>query len=202
MLGDVFEMYGVQKKTLFAAPNAQNLKGASIYVVVDPDTNKETEKPNYINAAHANTIAAWVKGGGVLIIMGNDAGNTDLNGLNILGKKFGITFNNDNYNLVEGSKFEQGNVLIPRNHSIFKTAQKLYVKELATINTNKPASTILTKEGKNIIAVAKYGKGAVFAIGDPWLYNEYIDGRKLPADFDNYKATHDLVKWAIKQSKK
>ena len=44
-----------------------------------------------------------------------------------------------------------------------------------------------------IMAVAKYGKGAVFVLGDPWLYNEYTDGRKLPAEFENYQAACDLV---------
>lgn len=51
------------------------------------------------------------------------------------------------------------------------------------------------------MAVAKYGKGTVFALGDPWIYNEYLDGRKLPKDFDNYKAAEDWVKWLIKQAK-
>ncbi|RYZ45514.1 MAG: hypothetical protein EOO14_25635, partial [Chitinophagaceae bacterium] len=62
--------------------------------------------------------------------------------------------------------------------------------------------TIVTKEGKNIMAVAKYGKGTVFVLGDPWLYNEYTDGRKLPADFHNYEAASDLVAWIAKQIKK
>ena len=52
------------------------------------------------------------------------------------------------------------------------------------------------------MAVAKMGKGTVFAVGDPWLYNEYLDGRKLPASFENYKAAGDLVKWLLKQSTK
>jgi unsaturated rhamnogalacturonyl hydrolase len=37
----------------------------------------------------------------------------------------------------------------------------------------------------------------VFAVGDPWFYNEYIDGRKIPPYFENYKAAEDLVKWII-----
>jgi unsaturated rhamnogalacturonyl hydrolase len=41
----------------------------------------------------------------------------------------------------------------------------------------------------------------VFAVGDPWLYNEYLDGRKLPAEYPNYKAATDLVKWLLAQSK-
>jgi unsaturated rhamnogalacturonyl hydrolase len=44
------------------------------------------------------------------------------------------------------------------------------------------------------MAVSKFGRGTVFAVGDPWLYNEYVDGRKLPAAFDNYKAAQDLSK--------
>ena len=52
------------------------------------------------------------------------------------------------------------------------------------------------------MAVARYGKGTVFVLGDPWLYNEYVDGRKLTPDFDNYKAADDLVKWLLSQAKK
>jgi len=47
------------------------------------------------------------------------------------------------------------------------------------------------------MAVARVGKGAVFAVGDPWFYNEYTDGRKLPADFDNYNAARDLAQWLL-----
>jgi unsaturated rhamnogalacturonyl hydrolase len=49
------------------------------------------------------------------------------------------------------------------------------------------------------MAMAKYGKGTVFATVDPWIYNEYTDGRKLPASYDNYAAGKELVRWALKQ---
>jgi unsaturated rhamnogalacturonyl hydrolase len=49
------------------------------------------------------------------------------------------------------------------------------------------------------MAVAKLGRGTVFAVGDPWFYNEYLDGRKLPPTFDNYKAARDLSSWLIQQ---
>ncbi|MBK9570609.1 MAG: hypothetical protein IPO53_12320, partial [Chitinophagaceae bacterium] len=52
----------------------------------------------------------------------------------------------------------------------------------------------------NVMAMARYGKGTVFALGDPWIYNEYLDGRKLPASFENYKAAEEWVKWLIKQA--
>jgi unsaturated rhamnogalacturonyl hydrolase len=50
------------------------------------------------------------------------------------------------------------------------------------------------------MAVANYGKGTVFVIGDPWLYNEYVDGRKLPAEYENFKAAQDLSRWLIAQT--
>jgi unsaturated rhamnogalacturonyl hydrolase len=42
------------------------------------------------------------------------------------------------------------------------------------------------------------GKGKVIAVGDPWLYNEYLDGRKLPALYQNYAGAEDLAKWLLK----
>ena len=50
--------------------------------------------------------------------------------------------------------------------------------------------------------IAWKARGTVFAVGDPWLYNEYVDGRRLPAEFENFKAANDLVKWALSQRSK
>jgi unsaturated rhamnogalacturonyl hydrolase len=201
-LGDIFHSYGVQTKSLETAPTTKSLKDANIYIIVDPDTEKETTAPNYMNESYANTIRDWVKAGGVLILMANDKGNADLEHTNILASKFGVKFNEDNYNLVQGDKFEQGAVMVPANNSVFKTAKKVYLKEVATLQVASPATPVLIKEGKNIVATAKYGKGSVFIVGDPWIYDEYADGRKLPSDFENFKAAQDIVKWAIGQSKK
>jgi unsaturated rhamnogalacturonyl hydrolase len=202
MLGDLFNRYGVQTKYLETSPTAHALKGSSIYILVDPDTEKETARPNYMNESAAKEIAAWVKAGGVLLLMENDGGNAEIKNFNVLASKFGILFNEDNFNLVVNNQYEQGVVTASGKDPVFKTGRKFYIKELATLDVNKRAQTITTKEGKNIIAVARYGKGTVFAIGDPWLYNEYVDGRKLPAEFDNYKAAEDLVRWALEQTTK
>ncbi|MGI8581592.1 MAG: hypothetical protein ACR2KX_05335 [Chitinophagaceae bacterium] len=48
ILGNIFNRYGVQAKSLETGPTVQNLKGADIYLIVDPDTEKETKSPNYI----------------------------------------------------------------------------------------------------------------------------------------------------------
>jgi len=199
LLGKVFNDAGVKTSTLKSAPTAANLKGSNIYIIVDPDTEKETANPNFMNAEHAKQVSEWVKAGGVLVLLLNDVGNCELTKFNVLPESFGIKFNEDSRNRVQGANFEQGAIKIPAGHSIFKTAKKVYIKEISTIIAKAHAVSALSDGGDVVIATAKYGKGTVFAVGDPWFYNEYIDGRKLPAEFENYKATNDLVNWLIKQ---
>ncbi|NII84169.1 MULTISPECIES: glycoside hydrolase family 88 protein [unclassified Pedobacter] len=200
LFGKVFNDAGVKTATLKTAPTTSNLKGSNIYIIVDPDTEKETANPNFMNAIHAKQVSDWVKAGGVLVLLLNDAGNCEISKFNVLPETFGIHFNEDSRNKVQGSNFEQGAVKIPAGNSIFKTAKKVYIKEISTIVAKKTAVSALTDNGDVLIATAKYGKGTVFSVGDPWFYNEYIDGRKLPADFENFKATNDLVNWLIKQA--
>jgi len=200
MFGDIFSIYGVQKNTLASAPTKESLSNASIYIIVDPDTDKETAHPNYVEQKHVDAIAGWVRGGGVLLLLENDSANAEFQHFNLLAEKFGIHFNGDSKNRVQGSNFEQGAIFITSNHPIFKTTKKVYIKELSTINFKSPATIVLKNATDNVIAVCKYGKGTVLAIGDPWFYNEYLDGRKLPAEYENYTAASDLVKWLIKQA--
>lgn len=200
MLGDIFRMHGVKTASLDGAPTAKSLAGAHIYIIVDPDTDKESTKPNLVQPGHMEAIADWVKKGGVLVLMANDSGNAELTNFNSLASKFGIRFNEDNFNMVKNNNFTEGEVSVPQGHVLFPSAKKLFIKELATLNVKFPAVAVLTKNGKNIFAVSAYGKGSVIAVGDPWIYNEYIDGRKLPPEYDNYNAATDLVKWLVAQS--
>ncbi|HEX8721544.1 MAG TPA: DUF4350 domain-containing protein [Pyrinomonadaceae bacterium] len=195
--GHVFRNLGARTETLSAAPTAQNLRGAAVYIVVDPDTKEETESPHFVEPAHVNAVADWVKSGGVLVLMGNDAGNAEFDRFNELARAFGVRFNKDSRNRVQGSNFVEGKVEVPAGHAIFKTARELYLKEISTLTLSKPAGAVLTHDGYNVMAVAKYGRGRVFAVGDPWLYNEYVDGRKLPPEFDNYEAAKDLAAWLL-----
>jgi TonB-dependent SusC/RagA subfamily outer membrane receptor len=87
------------------------------------------------------------------------------------------------------------------DNPIFKNVKKVYIKEYSSLSLNSPAVPVLRQGNLNVAAVAKMGKGTVFAVGDPWFYNEYTDGRKIPPDFQNYPAAEDLVKWAIRQTK-
>jgi unsaturated rhamnogalacturonyl hydrolase len=200
--GRVFRSFGVTTKSLAEAPTAANLKGTDIYIIVDPDTPQETEHPNYIEAAHIKAITDWVRAGGVLVFMGNDIGNMEFDHFNQLAKQFGIQFNKDSRNKVPGNEFEKGLVVVPDGHPIFTTAKRLYLKEISTIALTPPAKSVFDDQGDVLMAAAKLGRGTVFAVGDPWFYNEYLDGRKLPSTFDNYKAARDLTQWLLRQSTK
>lgn len=202
MLGNIITSYGIKKNTLTAAPTKDNLKNTDIYIIVDPDTEKETAHPNFVEQKDIEAIVDWVKKGGVLVLMGNDAGNAEFKHFNQLAAKFGIQFLEDSKNRVEGNNFNQGAIEIPSHHSILPNTKKIYIKELSPLEVKAPAACYLKNGNDNIIAVSKFGKGTVFAIGDPWLYNEYVDGRKLPAEFENFTAANDLVRWLIKQSKR
>jgi unsaturated rhamnogalacturonyl hydrolase len=199
LFGHVFNKYGVQTKTLTTAPTIQNLKDANIYIIVDPDTEKESKTPNYIQPKDIEVIQAWVKAGGVLVLMANDSGNVEFQHFNQLAEKFGIHFNENMRHDVINNQFEQGALPIPANHPVFKNVKKVHIKQLCTINIHEPAYSVYTENGEVLMAVSKIGKGSVFSVGDPWFYNEYLDGRKIPAEYENYKAAEELVQWLIKQ---
>jgi unsaturated rhamnogalacturonyl hydrolase len=172
--------------------------------MVDPDTEKETTKPNFIEAEHIKTIAEFVKNGGVLVIMANDSGNVEFTHLNKLTETFGIHLNGDSKSKVYNDKYEMAAFFIPAKDSIFTTAKKVYLKEVSSLQLYNNAIPILKHQTENYVvgAKAKFGKGTVVVIGDPWFYNEYINGRLgYTNGWDNDKAANDFVAWLWKLSK-
>jgi unsaturated rhamnogalacturonyl hydrolase len=201
MFGNIFNKYGVKTNSLKTAPTLENLKSSSIYIIVDPDNERESEHPNYINENDINSIYEWVKDGGVLLLFGNDSANVEFSHFNKLAARFGIQFNFDCINKETGRNFDMAKIDVDPNNHIFKNITKVYIKEYSSLSLKRPAYPVLKQGNTNVVAVAKIGKGTVFAVGDPWFYNEYTDGRKLPPDFQNYQAAEQLVKWAIAQTK-
>ena len=88
------------------------------------------------------------------------------------------------------------------DNPVFKGVKKIYLKEISTLKISAPAEAVLTDKGDVIMASSKVGAGFVFAVGDPWLYNEYIDNRKLPAGFENEKSAANLFTWLLNKAKK
>jgi hypothetical protein len=197
MLGGIITRSGTLIDTLCRAPSRGALERASIYLIVDPDTPLETRAPNYIKPADITVIAEWVRDGGVLVLMGNDRGNAEFLHLNALSAVFGITFNEDSRNRVAGRDFAAGTFDRFPVHPLFAGVRRIFIKELSTLRVREGAAPLLSEGGDVIMAFSKYGKGAVFAVGDPWFYNEYMDERRLPSGYDNPKAAGNLFRWLL-----
>lgn len=197
MLAHVFHKYGATTTLLDEAPTAANLKNASVYFLIDPDWPKENKNPNYIEPAHIEALYNYVKNGGMLVMMANDSNNVEFKHYNELAERFGIHWNENMRHDVIGDQYEQGALPITAHHPIFKSVQKVYIKQLCTITIHPPALSVYNEKGEVLMAVAKVGKGTVFAVGDPWFYNEYTDGRKIPQEYQNYKAAGVFVKWLL-----
>jgi unsaturated rhamnogalacturonyl hydrolase len=203
-LGAVFTKNGFTLDSLTTAPTVANLRGTAVYVIVDPDTERETPKPNFIQPQDIKAIAQWVTKGGILVIMANDTLNVEFKHLNQLTETFGIHLNGDSKSKVYNDKYEMAAFMIPANDVIFKTAKKVYLKEVSSLQLSKTAKPILVHQTEQytVGAAAKVGKGTVIVIGDPWFYNEYLNGRLgTTSGWDNDKAADDFTKWLYLQVK-
>jgi hypothetical protein len=200
-LGEVFKSKGAQLTTIAEAPTKKGLKGKDIYIIVDPDTTRENPQPNYIMAKDIKAISAWVKKGGVLLLMANDGPNCEFTHFNQLAEAFGFHFVPVTLNPVTGKEWEMGAEMNFPDHALFKGVKKIYMKEVAPIVLSKSAQPVL-KDGEFVfIAETAYGKGHVLAIGDPWVYNEYIGHSRLPVSFENGKAAVNLCEYLILKSR-
>ncbi len=197
-LGEQFIDKGAILNTLITAPTVAGLKNSKVYIIIDADHVKDNLHPNYMNEREASLIAGWVKQGGTLLVMTNDSANTDLEHTNILLQKFGISATNNSVNMVKGNAFEMGNVFAVKDNGVFSTQLKFHLKEVSALSVKAPATVVATNGTVPVIAKANYGQGKVMVVGDPWLYNEYIDGRKLPKQYQNFEAAQELVNWLIK----
>jgi unsaturated rhamnogalacturonyl hydrolase len=200
-LGALITNAGAICDTLCQRPTAENLRRASVYVIVDPDTPKETESPNYIDSPAIETIVQWVRSGGVLVLLNNDKGNSEFEHMNQLSERFGIHFNEDSRNPVAGTAYEAGTFHKFPRHPIFVNVRKVFVKELCTLQLKKPAKTVFSDSGHVIIATSRLGKGLVFAVGDPWFYNEYMSDHRLSGDYDNPRIADNLFRWLLEAAK-
>jgi unsaturated rhamnogalacturonyl hydrolase len=200
--GRAFQRYGVKLATLKTAPTLEDLRKAQIFVMASPDIPAKNPNPHYMDKASGDAIEAWVKAGGVLIVMQNDKTNSEFDHFNTLTERFGLYFNAVLRNTVDNNNWPQGTIMVPKGTGVFEYPHQAYLKEISTITLSAPAKSILTDKGDVLMAVSKVGKGTVFAVVDPWIYNEYVDRRnKLPLEFDGYDAAVDLAGWAVRQAK-
>ena len=169
--GKLLRGLGAELRTVHEPVTAATLAGIDIFIIVDPDTPAETDQPEYIQPAEIDALERWVRSGGRLVLLGNDKGNAEFEHFNQLAKRFGIEFIETTYPKVAG----KGILTITGPHPIFEKGLALYLVEIAPLKLSSDVEVILADKGTPIIALAHAGQGKVFALGDPWIYNEYID---------------------------
>jgi unsaturated rhamnogalacturonyl hydrolase len=195
----IFHTYGVATDTLYSAPNVEKLKGSQLYIIVSPDTPARNPNPHYVQENDAEQVAQWVREGGVLILMENDPANSDIEHLDLLADRFGIHFDPLLRHHVIGDQIALGTIAVNGDGPVFFHPHVFFMKDTCAISVKSPAVAVVQDGADTVMASAKYGKGTVFAIVDPWLYNEYVDGHSLPPRYDNLAGGEELVRWLLQQ---
>ncbi|MEW5799909.1 MAG: glycoside hydrolase family 88 protein [Bacteroidota bacterium] len=201
MFGTILKNEGAKLYRMQSAPTHEMLSLYDIYIIVDPDTPKETAKPNYIQEDAANVIEQWVRRGGILVLMGNDKGNAEFEHFNKLAVRFGIRFNEDMHQDVVNNRYDSGRVTIFPEHPMFNGVHSVFIKQFSSLSVAPPANEVLKTRGAVVIAQATIGRGMVVAIGDPWFYNEYMDNRRVPPGYENATAAKSFARWLCAQAK-
>lgn len=179
-LAQMLRGFGAATKTIEEPLTAKSLAGIDQLIIVDPDTPKEAARPNEIQDSEIEAIANWVNAGGALILLNNDPGNAEFPRMNALARRFGIEFLERKHADASGnSKL----TLATSNDKWFTPGLKFYAVDVAPLQvTTRDSETLLADHDAIIMTAVRQGKGIVVALGDPWLYNEYLytqDNRRI-----------------------
>jgi hypothetical protein len=179
-LGHMLKGLGAETRTVKEALTERALQGIDSLIVVDPDTPKEAASPNLITDAEIEAVVAWVRHGGTLLLLGNDPGNAEFPRMNALARRFGVEFEERKHADAAGN----AKLTLPTAQgSWFTPGLKFYGVDLAPLRvTAKGAETLLAERDTPMMTAVREGKGRVIALGDPWLYNEYLytqDNRRI-----------------------
>jgi unsaturated rhamnogalacturonyl hydrolase len=202
LFGQIFASHGATLDTLYQAPTLKRLSGAQFYIIVSPDIPAKNPQPHYVQPQDADQVAEWVKRGGVLLLMENDPANADISHFNLIADRFGIHFDRVLKHHIIGDQFAPGYIPVDGGGPVFQHPHTLYMKDTCAMSLKAPATALLEDKAGIVMATAKYGKGTVVAVVDPWLYNEYTDPRKLLPRQDNYAAGEEFVSWLLKEAQR
>jgi unsaturated rhamnogalacturonyl hydrolase len=188
-LGKVIQSLGGELRTVHERLTTAVLSGIQVFIIPDPDTPLESDNPKYLEPAEVDALEKWVQAGGRLVLLGNDKGNAEFEHFNQLAKRFGIEFLEETYPKVKGK-----GILVARGTgSIFDQGLTVYLVEIAPLKVTPDVTILLEDHGTPVMALAHSGKGSVFALGDPWVYNEYIGHN------DNRKVAENLFRMLLRR---
>jgi hypothetical protein len=178
---------GADTISIRTAMDSTVLAPVKVLIIADPDDSSEATNPNFMTAAEADVLDKWVQRGGSLMLLGNNKGNCDFTHFNLCAAKFGITFNQD----TQSGSSDLGP--LPQ-HPLFTGCDTLHIVGICTQTLAAPAQAIFTVGGNVLISTVLKGNGKVFAMGDPWIYNEYINSK------DNKACGTNVMKWLLGQT--
>lgn len=187
-LGKLIEGLGAQLRTASEPLTPQVLGPAQCLIIVDPDTPAEAKEPKFVTASEIAAVRDWVRQGGRLVLFGNDPGNAEFEHFNRLAFEFGIRFRESKHADAKG--LSKLTIQVPPYNNVLFGGGAFYAVDVAPLELTAPGAQILIADGDAVImALVRHGKGEVLALGDPWLYNEYIgtrDNRRLAASLFRY----------------
>lgn len=204
--GEMFRQYGMRTEMLEHAPRAADLKGVGVYVMAAPDNLALNPNAHFMDQESADAIVDWVNAGGVLVLMENDVERADQVHFDLLSDRFGVHFNPVMKQDELNNSYVNTIVPVPAGTGgIFNQSFKGLMKQVCTITASTPAKVILTAhgtdaEGETLMTLTHMGRGVVYANVDPWVYNEYTDGRKNPLEEQNFAAGQQLTRWMVQQA--
>jgi len=76
---------------------------------------------------------------------------------------------------VDNNKYGKGKLTLLTSSPVLGTEGTLYAVDVASVKGPAKAQVLLADEGVPSMALVNAAKGPVFALGDSWIYNEYID---------------------------
>jgi hypothetical protein len=172
--------------SITTALDSAALAEADVLIIVDPDTPAESADPQYISDAEGDALEKWVRAGGRLMLLANNKGNCEFTRFNVLAARFGITFNQDTQ---AGTNFGP----LPQDNPLFAGCDTVHIKEGCTLTLTDPAEAAFSYGGHALVATATIGTqgGRVFALGDPWVYNEYMGSK------DNEACVTNVMRWLL-----
>lgn len=156
--------------TIAQRPTSQSLTGVDVLVVANPDLPDWAAPFKPLSEADVEAIAAFVRAGGSLVMLGNaldksahgDLETFDRDGLNSLAKPFGLRFNEDSTGAVQ--------VAIPPDGDTFNRPMRLYYDNGCSLELIKAPGArckpLIEYKGKALAALSRFGEGNALAIGD------------------------------------
>ena len=179
--GKLLEGIGATLRMAQEPLTPQVLSGVHCLIIADPDIPKEAPDPKYIGEDEIRTIRDWVRDGGRLVLFGNDPGNAEFEHFNRLAREFGLQFLETKY--ADASKSSKLTIQIPFNHPVLSGGGAFYAVDVAPLAVSaRGAQILIADRDAALMALVPFGRGQVVALGDPWVYNEYIgthDNRRL-----------------------